>query len=141
MVLEKTINVQGYYLGDVRKDFPHSPAIFFVYGGTFNTEEHTCTLSQLLYVGQSDNLWKANNESQLWESFVSALNPGESIFYSIAFTSYNEQEREEIINALRYELRPMLNAVDDISRPGKIIIIVEGNRHAFIPTRVEAPSY
>ena len=50
---EYRLDIQGYYSDDVRSRFPHSPGIYFVYRGVLDSAANTCTLRQLLYIGQT----------------------------------------------------------------------------------------
>ena len=74
--------------------------------------------------------------------FLKQLRPGEMLFYTYALTAYTERERKRIEAALIYELLPPLNSQATVTfnyPPTRIEIA--GDRHAFVPNIVEAPSY
>lgn len=64
------------------------------------------------------------------------------LFYTYAEIKGDENVRKRIEAALIYELRPQLNVqtIDNFTYP-VTKIIVEGNRHAFVPASITAPSY
>lgn len=140
MPSEYRINTQGYYRDESKVQFPNTPAFYFVYRASFNAVERTCILKQLLYIGETDNLYVTCNEQSFKQTFIKELNDGEDLFYTIATTDYDKSIREEIVQALIYEVRPLLNA--HIERPAtRTIVLVEGNRHAFVPVRIDSPSF
>lgn len=140
MPSEYRINTQGYYRDESKVQFPNIPAFYFVYRASFNAVERTCILKHLLYIGETDNLYETCNEQSFKQTFIQELNDGEDLFYTIATTDYDRSIREKIVQALIYEVRPLLNA--HIERPAtQTIVLVEGNRHAFVPVRIDSPSF
>lgn len=127
-------------MDDSRRFFPDSPAIYFVYRASFNAVERLCTVKQLLYIGETDNLKLSLTEDMPRQSFIDKLLDGENLFYTFAISEYNKDERQKIVQALIFETRPTLN--NKIERPPyKTRIIIEGNEHAFIPASIESPSF
>lgn len=140
MTREYKINIQGYYKDDSRSFFPASPIIYFVYRGKYDVECHTCTLKELLYIGDSKNAYETLNDNRLNTLFSERLAEHESLFYAVSFTDLAEDKRRMIVQALIYELKPSLNT-DIFPKPSSVTIIIEGNSHAFVPARIEAPSF
>ena len=139
---EYTLNIQGYYLDVSKTQFPASPAIYFIYKGTFNAENRTCVLKQLLYVGEADNLLQCAATIDGSINLSSTLDADEAIFYTFSLDYSDPVIRKRIVDALVYELRPSLMRVNpNAPKPAQTTIIVSGNKHAFIPARIEAPSF
>lgn len=141
-IKEYVLKIQGYYADEVRDRFPDSPGIYFVYRGVFNSETNTCSLKQLLYIGQTDSLQRRHNEHSKREMFLNSLGVDEMLFYTFAITNVNEEERLRVEAALIYELKPILNTQNCYTfdyPPTRVVI--EGNRHAFVPASIDAPSY
>lgn len=139
---EYLLNVQGYYVDDTRGQFPNNAGIYFVYRGILNRESNSCTLKQLLYIGQAENLYQRHNDHTKRDAFVACLGADEMLFYTFAQTDFSEEDRKRVEAALIYELKPTLNTQNYYTfdfPPTKVI--VQGNRHAFVPASIEAPSY
>lgn len=132
-----TINVQGYYLDESRKDFPLSSGIYFVYRGIHDIERNRAILNELIYIGETDNLRQRHNEHDRREDFLNTLGEGEVLFYCYAKTSCTEEDRKQIESALIYAILPSLNekSTTTFNYP-TTEIIVEGNRHAFVPSSI-----
>ena len=142
MSKEYTLNIQGYYLDVSRSQFPALPAIFFVYKGTFNAENRTCVLKQLLYVGDADDLLQCAATLDSRINLSSTLDSDEAIFYTFSLDYSDPVIRKRIVDALVYELRPSLIKFNpNAPKPAQTTIIVSGNKHAFVPARIEAPSF
>lgn len=139
---EFKLNIQGYFRDEIRGRFPNVPCVYFVYRGILNVEENTCFLKELIYIGQTGDLNKRFSEHEKREDFLSLCERGEKLFYTYAEIKGDENVRKRIEAALIYELRPQLNVqtIDNYTYP-VTKIIVEGNRHAFVPASIVAPSY
>lgn len=139
---EYIINVQGYFRDEVRKQFPQTEAIYFVYKGEYLTAEKFCLLKNILYIGETDNLYSIFNEHENRKEFIGSLKDDEMLFYTFANVQLSHEERKRIVEALIYELKPSLNRLNHDSFPyPPTRVVVEGNRHAFIPASIDAPSY
>lgn len=139
---EFKLNIQGYFRDEIRNRFPNVTCVYFVYRGILNVEENTCFLKDLIYIGQTAELNKRLSEHEKREDFLSLCEKGEMLFYTFAEIKGDEDVRKRIEAALIYELRPQLNkqAIGNFAYP-VTKIIVEGNRHAFVPASIIAPSY
>lgn len=139
---EYNLNIQGYYRDEIRSRFPNVACVYFVYRGVLNIDDNTCFLKELIYIGQTSDLNKRFSEHDKREDFLSLCEKGEMLFYTYAEVNSCENVRKHIEAALIYELRPQLNvqAIRSFDYP-KTKIIVEGNRHAFVPASITAPSY
>lgn len=139
---EYLLNVQGYYADDIRTQFPNHAGIYFVYRGVLNRSTNSCTLKQLLYIGQTDNLYHRHNEHPYRDTFLAYIGMDEMLFYTFVLTELLEEDRRRVKAALIYELKPILNSQNYYTfdyPPTRVVI--QGNRHAFVPASIDAPSY
>lgn len=142
MIREYNITPQGYYRDEIRFRFPEIAALYFVYRSVLNPIVNRVTLKELIYIGETDNLYRRFNEHERRPDFLGNLEQGEMLFYSIAEISISEAERKRVEAALIYELRPRLNVMNIMSFDyDKTVVRVSGDRHAFVPTTVIAPPY
>lgn len=136
------LNIRGYYRDEVRGQFPHSQGIYFIYRGVLNHETKTCILTALIYIGETPDLYECLNEHPNRNVFREALQDEESLFYTYALTTFNESERKRVEAALIYELTPSKNTRIVQTFPySQTTVKFHGDRHAFIPEVVTAPSY
>lgn len=137
------LDVQGYYKDQSRIGFPQSSGIYFVYRGIYIPHLKTVTLMELLYIGETENLYDRHNEHDKRNEFLARLQEGEELFYSFALTeSLSNEQRKKVEAALIYELCPPLNVQNvDSFIYDEITINVLGDRHAYIPDQINAPSY
>ena len=137
------LDVQGYYKDQSRTGFPHSSGIYFVYRGIYIPHLKTVTLMELLYIGETENLYDRHNEHDKRNEFLARLQEGEELFYSFALTeSLSNEQRKKVEAALIYELCPPLNVHNvDSFIYDEITINVLGDRHAYIPDQINTPSY
>ncbi len=132
-----TINVQGYYLDESRKNFPLSSGIYFVYRGIHDKERKRAILNELIYIGETDNLFQRHNEHDRRQDFLNTLGEGEVLFYCYAKTNCTEKERKQIESALIYTILPSLNKKSTTSFDYPTTEVkVEGDRHAFVPSSI-----
>lgn len=141
-MIEFNLNIQGYYRDEVRSRFPNIACIYFVYRGVLNIEDNTCLLKELIYIGQTSDLKERFSEHEKREDFLSLCEKGEMLFYTYAEIKGDESIRKRIEATLIYELCPQLNVQGIVKFEYPVTkIIVEGNRHAFVPASITAPSY
>lgn len=136
------LNIRGYFRDEIRRQFPHSQGIYFIYRGILDHITNTCILSALLYIGETHNLYEALNDHPNRRVLTEALEEGESLFYTYVLTDLNEAERRRVEAALIYELAPSKNSRCHQGFPyNETTIKILGDRHAFIPDVVKVPSY
>jgi hypothetical protein len=101
--VSKTIELvfDGYYLESELPPSGHDcSGVYAVYRG------NTSNLTELLYVGRSENIAERPGSSHhKYEDWRNARRPGEKLYFSFADTS--DEERAEA--ALIYQLKPRLN--------------------------------
>ena len=141
--MEFNIEIQGYYRDVSRGSFPNRPGVYFVYRGYFIPHLKTVTLKELLYIGESSDIGTRLNNNERRDDFLSHLQPDEELFYSFAvMDNMSDNNRLRIEASLIYELCPTLNiSSTETFAYSSTVIHVIGDRHAYIPTTIEAPSY
>lgn len=141
--MEFKIEIQGYYRDESREKFPDFCGIYFVYRGTFIPHLKSVTLSELLYIGEAEDINKRLVNHEKRNDFLSKLQRDENLFYSFADTNFlSENERLRVEAALIYELQPPLNIKSMVPfEYDHTIVRVTGNSHAYIPTIITAPTY
>lgn len=141
--MEFILDIQGYYRDLSRKLFPEKSGIYFVYRGYMIPHLKSATLRQLLYIGEATDIGArfANHERRA--DFLSRLEMDEELFYCFAITdNLSDHQRKRVEAALIYELHPPLNTLSTESfEYDSTLIHIRGDRHAFIPNVVEAPTY
>ena len=76
------------------------------------------------------------------DEFLETVGSDEMLFYTFSITDLPDEDRMRIEAALIYELKPALNSQNCYTfnyPPTRVV--VEGNRHAFVPASIDAPSY
>lgn len=141
--MEFNIDIQGYYRDVSKELFPNIAGIYFVYRGFFVPHLKTVTLKALLYIGESADIGSRLKNHERRDDFLSSLQSEEELFYSFSNTeNLSDKQRKRIEAALIYELCPPLNSSStETFEYDTTIIHVHGDRHAYIPTTIEAPSY
>ena len=141
--MEFQLDIQGYYKDQSRTSFPHAAGIYFVYRGVYVPHLKTGTLMELLYIGETNDMYVRHNEHDRRADFLSCLHEDEELFYSYALVDYiSDKQRKRVEAAMIYELCPPLNAANTASfEYDETVINVLGDRHAYVPTQVYAPSY
>lgn len=137
------LNIMGYYRDLSRTVFPESSGIYFVYRGIYVPHLKTVTLTQLLYIGETGNLHERHNDHGRRNDFLNSLEDGEELFYSYALVdNFSDRQRRIAEAALIYELCPPLNEEHTTSFGyEETTINILGDRHAYIPSQIKAPSY
>lgn len=131
------INVQGYYQDKSRNNFPMSSGIYFVYRGILQKENNRAILNELIYIGETDNLYKRHNDHDRREDFLNTLGEDEMLFYCYSITDCSDEDRKIIESALIYKILPSLNekSTKTFNYP-TTEIKVGGDRHAFVPSTI-----
>lgn len=144
--MEKTYNieVEGYFKDETRTLFPTVAGIYFVYRGTLNivSQPPSAILNELIYIGETENMRNRHNEHDRRQDFLDTLKYGEQLFYCYAETTFSEADRKRVEAVLIHELQPALNVQNQsLFKYDKTKVIVLGDRHAFVPNTIIAPSY
>lgn len=134
---EYSINVKGYYKEDMTGGAPSTPGIFFVYRGVHDIERNRAILKELLYIGETSNLHGCLNRVDNINQYSASLQTGECLFFCYAEYQGTEEECHNIANMLIEITLPSLNNISETKHTiEKSIIRIEGDRHAFLPSRI-----
>ena len=138
------ITIQGYFKDEIRVQFPHTSGVYFVYRGILNVvaKPPSAILNELIYIGETGDLYSRHNEHNCRQNFLNALQYGEQLFYCYAEISLPDAERKRIEASFIHELQPSLNLQNQkMFSYDRTTINILGDRHAFIPSKITAPSY
>lgn len=136
-MVEYSINVQGYFMEDGMSCIPSSSGIYLVYRGFHDMENNRAILKELLYIGETSNLNDSLNNKLNLNQYTKFLHDDERLFFCYASVEDNAQTRKNIANRLVCVTLPSLNVEDaNANTNDNIIIRIEGDRHAFLPSKV-----
>ncbi len=134
---EYSLNVQGYYKQGMTGGVPSSPGIYIVYRGIHDTDNNRAILKELLYIGETSNLESCMNNSDNIRKYSESLNDQETLFFCYSSYDGESQTRKEIAKMLVSVTLPTLNDLDtEVSVPDGATINIEGDRHAFLPSKI-----
>lgn len=137
---EYSLNLKGYYLQDMMGAVPSSPGIYVVYRGHHDLENDFAILKELIYIGESDNLNLCLNEQKNYRRCLELLQEEEKLFFCFAITEVEEQIRKKITNILVECSLPILNDFGTNNDSHDIAINIEGDSHAFLPSKLNPQS-
>jgi excinuclease UvrABC nuclease subunit len=105
----ETYNVifQGYIRDENKDSLPSYSGIYMVYRCTYDSENKTVSLKELIYIGQAENIHDRINNHDKYNDFKGALQTDEQICYSYAEVSKDDLDVVE--NALVFAQKPKLN--------------------------------
>ena len=134
---EYLINVQGYYKQDMMNGVPSVPGIFIVYRGIHDTNRNRAILKELIYIGETSNLNISMNNHDNINYYSQSLQNGETLFFCFAQYQGTNQDRKIIANMMIAVTLPSLNNANNSTQlVENSIIKIEGDRHAFLPSRI-----
>ncbi len=134
---EYSLKLQGYYKQGMTGGIPSVPGIFVVYRGVHDMEHNLAILKELLFIGESSNLEECINETAKLKSCSESLQEGEVLFFCFSSDIADEQKRRDVTKMLVSVTLPTLNDLDtEVSEPEGAVINIEGNCHAFLPSKI-----
>lgn len=101
------LSFKGYWRAEKRDYIPHITGIYLVYRCTYVRSNDSVALSELVYIGQSEDVNRRIQEHCVDPEFVGALHEGETLCFSIA--EVNHFDLDIVENALIYAQKPRLN--------------------------------
>ena len=103
----KTYNLffEGYRIS--KDSLPHESGVYFVYRGTYNKTTDKVHLSELIYIGQGEDIYKRHHPHEKQKEFESTLQDGEILIYSFTILTKDDLDRVEC--GLIYKRKPRLN--------------------------------
>lgn len=105
--MPKQINLvfKGYYIS--KDALPHYGGVYFVYRGIHNKITDKVELSELMYIGEAEDIYERHQTHERQNDFENRLQKGEIIIYSCAPVSNEDRKRAEC--GLIYKQQPPLN--------------------------------
>lgn len=134
---EYSIDVKGYFKQDMMGGVPSYPGIFIVYRGIHDIVRNMAILKELIYIGETSNLNLSLNNQDNISLYTQSLRESETLFFCYAEYQGTDEERHNISNMLIEITLPSLNNISEIRHIiENSIIKIEGDRHAFLPSRI-----
>lgn len=97
------VNINGYYRDSKKNGIPNLEGVYFVYTSTYNPQQNTVTLHNLIYIGESDhvNLRIQNHEKyDIWKMY---LQLGQELCYSVGQVVNDDRFRVEAAYIFRHK--------------------------------------
>jgi excinuclease UvrABC nuclease subunit len=123
----KTYNVifHGYKRDENKDSLPSYSGIYMVYRCTYDSDNKTVSLKELIYIGKAENIHDRINNHDKHDNFIGELQIGEQICYSYAEVSKDDLDVVE--NALVFAQKPKLNeSLKDSFRYESAQFLIEG---------------
>lgn len=120
-----SILFRGYRRDENKEGLPQYCGIYVVYRCTYNNENRTVRLIEMLYIGKSTNVKQRICNHTKRDDFIRQLGDGEELCYSYAEVS--KADLDLIENALIFAQKPKLNEdLVDVYRYDSAEFILEG---------------
>ena len=97
----------GYWREIDKKGIPSKSGIYLVYRCVYNVKSNTVGLKDIIYIGQAENVRERIVNHDRLTDFMSQLQQGEELCYSVAEVSKSDLDVVE--NALIFAQKPILN--------------------------------
>lgn len=105
--MKRELNFDGYYPEAGKSNLSNSSGLYFVYRGVRN-ENNTCTLKEILYIGQAEDICGRVNETRDdYKDWCSHLRKGEILYYSYCKVPIGELD--EVEAACIFHIQPPCN--------------------------------
>lgn len=120
MVTKFTIKQEpGFYLDKDKATMPKCSGIYVVYKCDYNSYYDTVDIDEILYIGESQNIYECFNGTkdnpnthECYNDFVEKAGGAQHICYGIIpVNEYPEEQRGWIQDALIYSQKPIINAL------------------------------
>lgn len=125
------LNYEGYYVN--KDDLPHYAGLYSVYVGTVDTKEEKVSLRELIYIGESGDIYERHHPHNKQAEFDAELRRGEILIYA---TAHHAEDRLRIQDALIYKVKPKLNGLSTQSFNHPDTEIFTSGKHKFIPSHI-----
>lgn len=150
MITKFTIQQEpGFYLDRDKATMPECSGVYIVYRCDYESYNDIVNLDEVLYIGESQNIYKHFNDGQnnpTWhkhyDDLVKKAGGANHLCYGIVpMNMYQKEQREWIRDALVFYQKPILNSEDKKERylhPEVEIIIKDfpdcwNTSHIFLP--------
>lgn len=104
------LDFHGFFRECNKSGLPEKAGIYCVYTCKYNKKENKVSDLFLLYIGESENINERHkdNKHEHYDDFCSYLSDGETLCYSYALVS-DDDDRLRCEAALIYEMQPPVN--------------------------------
>lgn len=89
------LNFRGYWMEVNKNGIPDASGIYCVYACTYNAITDKVSIRELIYVGESDNIWNRISNHERLADWKKRLRSNETLCYSFAGFSENDRVRAE----------------------------------------------
>ena len=89
------LNFRGYWMEVNKNGIPDASGIYCVYACTYNAITDKVSIRELIYVGESDNIWNRISNHERLADWKKRLRSNETLCYSFAGVSENDRVRAE----------------------------------------------
>ena len=106
-----SINFDGYWREPNINGLPTEAGIYCVYACTYDSQEGTVSISKLLYIGESDNVWKRVKNHEKTAEWKRQLGRNGVLCFNASTTAVLERsgDRERVEAAMIFRHKPPCN--------------------------------
>ena len=101
------LKFEGYWQEPYISSIPAQSGIYCVYACEHNVHDRTVSLKRLIYIGESENVWKRIAEHEKWQAWRRYLKARQQLCFNFTPASHNSRVRAEA--ACIYEHKPPEN--------------------------------
>ena len=125
-----SLNFDGYWREINKGGVPAESGVYCVYACTYNQNEGTVSLRELMYVGESENVRERLANHERLSDWKKRLKSGETLCYSVALVSGNDRNRAEA--AVIFHHKPPCNTEYKYSFPYETTVIQTSGKNALL---------
>lgn len=125
-----SLNFDGYWREINKGGVPAESGVYCVYACTYNQNEGTVSLRELMYVGESENVRERLANHERLSDWKKRLKSGETLCYSVALVSGNDRNRAEA--AVIFHHKPPCNTEYKYSFPYEATVIQTSGKNALL---------
>ena len=122
------LNFRGYWMEVNKNGIPDASGIYCVYACTYNAITDKVSIRELIYVGESDNIWNRISNHERLADWKKRLRSNETLCYSFAGVSENDRVRAEA--AVIFHHKPPCNTEYRNSFPFDTTTVTTSGDHA-----------
>lgn len=124
------LNFRGYWMEVNKNGIPDASGIYCVYACTYNAITDKVSIRELIYVGESDNIWNRISNHERLADWKKRLRSNETLCYSFAGVSENDRVRAEA--AVIFHHKPPCNTEYRNSFPFDTTTVTTSGRNAML---------
>ena len=124
------LNFRGYWMEVNKNGIPDASGIYCVYACTYNAITDKVSIRELIYVGESDNIWNRISNHERLADWKKRLRSNETLCYSFAGVGENDRVRAEA--AVIFHHKPPCNTEYRNSFPCDTTTVTASGRNAML---------